>query len=209
MCTRTRVVFGCKEHRHFVHRDVYDIAKAFIYLPPTQLKEEKRIIQFEIPHSHISQGGQSDHYYFIQVDEHLQHVNTEAFKYYHNPLYLQYKDAPKPNSFDRFSIQRERVLKPFLLKPDADFSHVQYIDEKITCQQEGWGYLWNTVLQTQWICPYNSSIDTSDIVFRCKPSYSINIFVDGYPSLETIKRFIEYGLPRYFSGTYLPFVNIM
>lgn len=204
--TRTRIVFGCSEHKHFVDRSAYDILKAFMYLPPTNIQEEKRIIQFEVPHCHISRGGQSDHHYFIQVDEHLQRVNTEAFRYYHNPLYLRYKDASKPSSLDRFSVHRERVLNHFLLKPDAEFSHVQYIDEKLCCQQEGWGYLWDTILQVQWICPYNSSFDKDKIVFRCKPKYSINVLVDGYPSLEIIKKFIEYGFPKYFSGTYLPFI---
>lgn len=204
---RTRIVLGSSHQPSYIHREVYCLLSSFITLPPAEIEKRSNLLEFEVPHAHVSRGLQPDHIYHVQTDEHMQVCHLENYHYQFPPLHLRLTQAPKADRFDRLSIFRECLDGPFLLKKGAMYSNVQVIEEETKVQLEGWDFLWTTVLQKRWVCPYDSSLDTTKLVFRCKPVYSVHILVEGEPKLETIKKFIRFAFPDYFSGCYVPLLN--
>lgn len=198
---------GSGYQHNYVHFEIYELVKDFMSLPPSKIRKRFNIIEFEVSHAHISRKGDPNHFYSIQTDEHMSILSAEDVCYKYNPLHLHLQTPPKSDRFDRLSIYREDVNKTFLLKKDSMFTHCQVIEEDIIFELEGWGYLWETRLQKKWICPYNSSLDPDSIVFRCKPVYSVQIITEGCPTLDMIKKFIKYALPKYFDGSYVPLVS--
>lgn len=205
---RTRIVLGSSSQHSYIHHDVYNLLKHFIVLPPAESVARSNLLEFEVSHAHVHRCSQPSHRYSLQTDETLQACRMENYHYEYSPLHLRLQEAPKADRFDRLSIFRERLCGPFLLKNDAMYTHVQVIEEETSVQLEGWGFLWTTVLEKRWVCPYDSSLDPSKLVFRCKPVYSAHVLVDGHPSVDLIKKFVQFGFPSYFYGSYVPIVSL-
>jgi len=205
---RTRIVLGSSLQPTYIHSEVYHLLKQFIVFPPVDVTTRANLLEFEVSHAHVYRHANPSHRYSIQTDESLQVQYLESYHYEYNPLHLRLSEAPKSDRFDRISIFRECLDGPFLLKKDAIYTHVQVIEEETSVQLEGWGYLWTTLLQKRWVCPYDSSLDASKLVFRCKPVYMAFILVEGHPPVDVIKKFIQFGFPSYFYGSYLPIVHL-
>jgi len=201
---RTRVVLGSLINPNFIHQQLYDLVKLFVVTPPALVSTDTNLIWFEVSHEHVSRGGNPRHRYFIETNETLEYISMNTYSYYHDPLLLHCSKAHNPEQFDRLSIYREVVQGPFRLKPEAVHTDSIVIEERTSSTLEGWGYLWEIRLEKRWVCPYHSSIDLDKLIYRCKPNYSVEIYTEGNPTVEMIKKFIRFSLPNYFDGVYLP-----
>lgn len=199
---RTSIIMGSAFHNAYVHENVYEIAKAFSSLLPAVTYTEKELVRYEVPHSQISRGAIEEGKYHIEMDNCQTLLRTTGYKPVQNPVVLKLDHPSNRSEFDRVTIYQQQILPAFLIKGSASFSHCEYIHDRLIAQIEGWGYHWDVICQKQWVCPYYAPGDEKTIVFRCRPVYSVEILVDGLPEGDTIKRFIETGLPRYFWGDY-------
>lgn len=200
---RTRVVLGSCYHEDFVGSKVYELVKEFSQIPPAQVDKQKDIIRYEVPVSQVSGFVDDDRMHFVEVDSHCTLIRSEGVQRMHRPITIKLAHACIPRDYDRMTIYREQVYPDsFLLKEEANFSHVKFIHERVNSSLPGWEYSWKTCLQRQWICPYYSSSDPESIVFRCKPMYSIEVLIDDLPSVDTIEKFVNTAMPSYLRGHY-------
>lgn len=199
---RTRILLGSRGSERFIAEELWHILKAFGSLPPAITTVSRDLLQYEVSTVHVGGFPDPEMRYFIEVDSKLEHMHTEGVLLYSAPLCLERQSNLLPNQFNRFIIRREQVHNDsFLVKPKCQYSHVEYIHERIESVMKGWDLDWKMVLQRQWVCPYRNLLDAS-ITFRCKPMYSCHIDVNGLPDVDTIKKYIATGLPGYFKDNY-------
>lgn len=198
MTGRTRLVFGSAYHKEYIDKKVFQIIHDFSCLPPAELMEPRSQLRYEIPHNHIAGFPDTDMRYYATIDTGLKQVHTEAIRRIHHPLDMLAKpNLQTMNDFDRITVHREDVIEDCnLLKTDAIFCAVIYQSDLEVTSIEGFGHVWQTRFRKEWICPYYPVHDPSTIVFRCRPSYAVDVIVDGYPSLTTIRRFLDTAMPR-------------
>lgn len=202
MLWRTRILLGSTCHDNYIDGKVWELVKEFASLPPAHIRYEQDILRYEVPRAHISGFQDNDRMHYVEANSRLERIRTEAVQRMSSPVVLRMKKPILPRDYNQLTVYREQVFPDsFLLKEEAQFSHVEYIHERIVSTMTGWEYVWKTTLQRQWVCPYSSLTDES-LVFRCKPMYSIYIDVDDLPSLDLIQKFINTAMPSYLTGEY-------
>lgn len=184
----TVIQITTSQSNRYVQENEYILAKEFACLPPAAVTTSSNIIQFEIPSTYIAGAStNASKRYFIETDDTVSVIKTRSITTHSNQL-LSYANVSY--------VLVESSM--FLLKDDAVFSNVTYINERVDSTVIAWGTEWVIRFQTQWVCPYHSAVKDDGIIFKCRPSYTIEIITTGHPEPIEINRFIAFGLPSYF-----------
>lgn len=202
---RTVIVLGSSTHPEYVDKKLFDIVKTFACLPPSQTTKTHDIVQFDIPMSQISGHVDSTCVHRIETDCLCSKLKTTSTRTISRNISLFLQHPSSKQDYDRVTIHRQHTLcDSFLLKNDANFNNVKYINERVDASIHGWDSKWTIRFQEQWICPYYSLGEPDLYIFRCRPLCSIHVIVDGLPEITKIRDFMNVAFPLIIRGKYVP-----